>query len=418
MFENSSFLYSLSKNLIPGGVNSPVRSFNNILCDPIFIDKGKGPFLFDVDENKYIDYICSWGGNILGHGNSEILSKIKKKLDKGFSYGSNTKIEISFAKLIISLYKSIEMVRMMSSGTEATMTAIRLSRAVTKKEIIIKFNGCYHGHSDSLLVKSGSGVLTHSNFFSDGILNSFVEKTMIAEFNDINSVIKLFENYGNNIACVILEPIVANMNLILPCKNFLLKLRELCDKYSSILIFDEIVTGFRVSLSGIQEKYNVFSDLTCLGKIAGGGFSLGILGGKKNIMEYLSPIGNVYHGGTMAGNPITMKAGYETIKYCLDNFYLYEILEKNTFFLYDEIKKCAKKYKIDLDIEYSCGMFGYKFKNDEDDIRFRKFFKKNLSSGIYLPPSKYETCFLTFSHSDSIIYETIKKIDIAFSELN
>lgn len=418
MFDNSSFLYNISKKFIVGGVNSPVRSFNNVFCDPLFIYKGKGPFLFDVDENIYIDYICCWGGNILGHGNSSILTKIKKNLDKGFSYGSNTKIEISFAKLIISLYKSIEIVRMMSSGTEATMTAIRLSRAVTKREKVIKFSGCYHGHSDSLLVKAGSGVLTHSNFFSDGILDSIVDNTIIAEFNNIDSVVKLFDCYGSDIACVIIEPIVANMNLILPCLNFLLKLRKLCDKYKSILIFDEVVTGFRFDISGVQEKYNIFSDLTCLGKIAGGGFSIGILGGRKDIMEHLSPNGNVYHGGTMAGNPITMKAGYETIKYLLNNVYMYEILEKNTFLLYDGIKFLANKYKIKIEINYVCGMLGYKFKNDEIDIKFKKFFKKNLQSGIYLPPSKYETCFLTFSHSENIIYETIKKMEIIFSELN
>lgn len=417
MFEKSIYLYNISKNLMPGGVNSPVRSFKNVLCDPIFIDRGFGAFVFDVDGNEYIDYICSWGGNILGHGPLKILPKIKKEISKGFSYGSNTQIEISFAKIIISLYKSIEMVRMMSSGTEATMTAIRLARGFTKRMKIIKFDGCYHGHSDSLLVKAGSGALTHSNVSFDGILHSIAEETLIAKFNDIDGVVKLFELYGDSIACIIIEPIVANMNLVLPTEFFLLNLRKLCDKYGSILIFDEVVTGFRVNISGAQEQYNVYPDLTCLGKIAGGGFSIGILGGRKDIMEYLSPVGSIYHGGTMAGNPVTMRAGYETVKYCLENIYLYDILKKNTYLLYNSILNLSKKYNIDINVNCVCGMIGYEFINDENNFLLSKFFRYLLKSGIYMPPSKFEVSFLSFSHSESIIEKTINKIEKIFSIL-
>jgi glutamate-1-semialdehyde 2,1-aminomutase len=415
MGKKSSFFYDLSKKIMPGGVNSPVRSFNNVLCDPLFIDKGMGPFVFDVDGNEYIDYVCSWGGNILGHSSCEILTKIKRELDKGFSYGSNTKIEISFAKLIISLYKSIEMVRMMSSGTEATMTAIRLARGITKRSKIIKFSGCYHGHSDSLLVNAGSGMLTHSNFGCDGIVDSISQDTLIANFNDIDSVINLFSFHEGNIACIILEPVLANINLVLPVENFLKNLRKLCDKYGTLLIFDEIVTGFRINISGAQQYYNILPDLTCLGKIAGGGFSIGILGGKKEFMEYLSPKGPVYHAGTMAGNPVTMRAGYETIKYCLNNIYLYDILEKNTFIIYNEIKNAANKFNIDIDCNYVCGMFGYKFNNDKDDLIFKKFYNKLIDFGLYMPPSKFEVSFLSFSHSDYVIEKTIKKINKIFS---
>lgn len=409
MLKKSFSLYDTAKNLMPGGVNSPVRSFKNVGSDPFFIDKGVGAFVFDVDGNRYIDYVCSWGGNILGHCPSNILLKIKDEINNGFSYGSNTQIEISFSKLIISIYKSIEMVRVMNSGTEATMTAIRLARNYTKRNKILKFYESYHGHSDNLLASD------RSSFEFDGISSSIFSEVLLAKFNDIDSVLNLFEEHKDNIACVIVEPVLANFNLVLPIEDFLLNLRKICDKYGSLLIFDEVVTGFRVHISGAQGKYNVFPDLTCFGKIAGGGFSIGVLGGRKEIMERLAPVGMVYHGGTMAGNPITMRAGYETIKYCLDNLYLYDLLEKNTYLICENIKKIAEKFSIKIEVNYLCGMFGYKFIDDKDDKLFRKFFNNLLESGIYMPPSKFEVGFLTFSHSECIIEKTLIKIEKTLS---
>lgn len=411
MFEKSVNLYDTAKKLMPGGVNSPVRSFKYVDCDPLFVDRGKGAFIFDVDGNKYIDYVCSWGSNLLGHSPSNVLLKIKNEINNGFSYGSNTQIEISFSKLIMSIYKSIEMVRVMSSGTEATMTAIRLARNYTKRNKILKFYESYHGHSDNLLAKDCSSC----EF--DGISSSTFSEILVSKFNDIDSVLKLFEMYGESISCVIVEPILTNFNLVLPINDFLLNLRKICDKYGSLLIFDEVVTGFRVNISGAQNKYGVYPDLTCLGKIAGGGFSIGVLGGRKEIMEFLSPIGMVYHGGTMAGNPITMRAGYETIKYCLDNLYLYDILEKNTFLIYENVKKFADKFDIKVELNYVCGMFGYKFINDKYDNFFKSFFKYLLKSGIYMPPSKFEVGFLSFSHSEYVIEKTLLKIEKALSHL-
>ncbi len=325
---------SLSKNannLLPGGVNSPVRSvikYNNTY-NSIFIESACDQHIIDVNNNKYIDYICSWGSSILGHNNKFINTNIKNALKKGISFGNTTKKELEYAQLIIDIYKSIDMIRMTNSGTEATLTAIRLARAYTKKKIIIKFDGCYHGFHDNVLVKPGSGNLTfETSVESNGILKEITQHTLVAKFNCINSVKNIFKKYKNEIACIIIEPIAANMNLILPKKNFLSEIEDICKNNNTLLIFDEVITGFRVNLGGAQNKYNINPDITCLGKIIGGGLPIGVVGGKKHIMQQLAPVGNVYHAGTLSGNLITTCAGIAAMSYCKNNPKIYKKLEK------------------------------------------------------------------------------------------
>jgi len=420
-------LYQRACKVIPGGVNSPVRSFKGVGGEPLFISKAKGAYVYDHDNKKYIDYVGSWGPMIAGHAHPDIIKAVEKAIENGLSYGAPTILEIELAELICKLMPNIEMVRMVNSGTEATMSAIRLARGYTNRNKIIKFNGCYHGHSDSLLVKSGSGGLTFGIPDSAGVPKSFAEHTLIAEFNNLEEVEKLFKTYPDDIAAVIIEPVAGNMNCILPEKDFLMGLRELCDSYKSLLIFDEVMTGFRVALGGAQERYNIKPDLTTLGKIIGGGMPVGAFGGRRDIMEKVSPLGPVYQAGTLSGNPIAMAAGLAGLKLIQqDNFY--EKIESQTEKLLSHLKLLADKNHIPLYTQHAGSMFGLFFTDQKsilnlsdvekcDSARFKKFFHKMLEQGVYLAPSAFEAGFLSSAHGDKEIDETLSAAERVFAEL-
>tara|TARA_B100001989_G_scaffold195490_1_gene144162 strand:- start:2369 stop:3667 length:1299 start_codon:yes stop_codon:yes gene_type:complete len=422
---NKAFLES--KKLFPGGVNSPVRAFKNVNSLPVFIKKGDGAYIYDIDDNKYIDYIGSWGPMILGHANKTVLNSIAKAIKNSTSFGAPTLLETTMAKKIKKNFPSIEKMRMTSSGTEATMSAIRLARGYTKRDKIIKFEGCYHGHVDSLLVNAGSGAATFGVPSSPGIPNDLTKHTISLEYNNSSQVEACFKKYNKQIACVIVEPIAGNMNCVIPDKSFLRKIRTLCNKNNSILIFDEVMTGFRVAKGGAQQFFDVQPDITTLGKIVGGGLPVGIFGGKKKYMNQLMPDGPIYHAGTLSGNPVAMAAGITTIDLiCKKNFHIN--LEKKTKKLMVGLKNAANKYNIDLQINYSGGMFGFfftkkkKVKNFKDvsncnQILFEKFFKLMLKKGIYFAPSSYEAGFLSIKHSAKDIDYTINCAENVFKYL-
>ncbi len=417
MLIKSEELYKKSKQVIPGGVNSPVRSFNSVSMDPVYISHGKGSKITDVDGNEYIDYVGSWGPLILGHSDDRIIDKLKEYTARGTSFGANTEIELKFAELITSVYPSIEKIRMVNSGTEATMSAVRLARGYTGKNKIIKFEGCYHGHGDSFLIKGGSGLLTLGIPGSPGVTPETASNTLIAEYNNIQSVEKLIETNQGEIAALIVEPVMANAGLILPENNFLTQLRTITEKNSILLIFDEVITGFRISHGGAQDFYNITPDLTTLGKIIGGGLPVGAFGGKKEIMDYLAPTGPVYQAGTLSGNPLAMAAGYETIL-ILKNESIYDQLRERTKKLTDGIKKNL----IELGIEHSLNsiesIMGLFFTNTRvtdftsalksDSDMFSRYFKNMLKNGIYLAPSPFEVGFISAAHSNEDIEKTIE----------
>ena len=422
---NKAFLES--KKLFPGGVNSPVRAFKNVNSLPVFIKKGDGAYIYDIDDNKYIDYIGSWGPMILGHANKTVLNSIAKAIKNSTSFGAPTLLETTMAKKIKKNFPSIEKMRMTSSGTEATMSAIRLARGYTKRDKIIKFEGCYHGHVDSLLVNAGSGAATFGVPSSPGIPNDLTKHTISLEYNNSSQVEACFKKYNKQIACVIVEPIAGNMNCVIPDKSFLRKIGTLCNKNNSILIFDEVMTGFRVAKGGAQQFFDVQPDITTLGKIVGGGLPVGVFGGKKKYMNQLMPDGPIYHAGTLSGNPVAMAAGITTIDLiCKKNFHIN--LEKKTKKLMVGLKNAANKYNIDLQINYSGGMFGFfftkkkKVKNFKDvsncnQILFEKFFKLMLKKGIYFAPSSYEAGFLSIKHSAKDINYTINCAENVFKYL-
>ena len=422
---NKAFLES--KKLFPGGVNSPVRAFKNVNSLPVFIKKGDGAYIYDIDDNKYIDYIGSWGPMILGHANKTVLNSIAKAIKNSTSFGAPTLLETTMAKKIKKNFPSIEKMRMTSSGTEATMSAIRLARGYTKRDKIIKFEGCYHGHVDSLLVNAGSGAATFGVPSSPGIPSDLTKHTISLEYNNSSQVEACFKKYNKQIACVIVEPIAGNMNCVIPDKSFLSKIRTLCNKNNSILIFDEVMTGFRVAKGGAQQFFDVQPDITTLGKIVGGGLPVGVFGGKKKYMNQLMPEGPIYHAGTLSGNPVAMAAGITTIDLiCKKNFHIN--LEKKTKKLMVGLKNAANKYNIDLQINYSGGMFGFfftkkkKVKNFKDvsncnQILFEKFFKLMLKKGIYFAPSSYEAGFLSIKHSAKDINYTINCAENVFKYL-
>ena len=417
-----------SNKIIPGGVNSPVRAFKSVNSLPIFIEKGKGAYIYDLDGNKYIDYIGSWGPMILGHANKSVISSIQKVVKKSTSFGAPTLLETKLAKLIRKNFPSMEKMRMTSSGTEATMSAIRLARGYTNRDKIIKFEGCYHGHVDSLLVNAGSGAATFGIPSSPGIPKDLTKHTYALEYNNIEQVENCFKNNGKNIACVIIEPIAGNMNCILPSSKFIKKIRSLCNKYKVILIFDEVMTGFRVSKGGAQEIYNVRPDITTLGKIVGGGMPVGVFGGKKKYMDLLSPDGPIYHAGTLSGNPVAMTAGIKTLEVLSENNF-HSNLEKKTIKLLKGLKKSANKYNIDFQISYAGGMFGFFF-TDKKNINnfkdvcncnaliFEKFFKLMLAKGVYFAPSSFEAGFISSKHTNKDIQYTIKVAEESFKEIS
>ncbi|MBT7602965.1 MAG: glutamate-1-semialdehyde 2,1-aminomutase [Gammaproteobacteria bacterium] len=420
--------FNEAKKVFPGGVNSPVRAFKNVNSLPVFIERGCGAYIYDLDGNKYIDYIGSWGPMILGHANKDVISSIQKSIKKSTSFGAPTLLETKLAKLIQKHFPSMEKMRMTSSGTEATMSAIRLARGCTGKDKIIKFEGCYHGHTDSLLVNAGSGAATFGVPSSPGIPKKLTELTYSLEYNNIEAVENCFKKNGSQIACVIVEPIAGNMNCIIPNNNFIKKLRFMCNKYKSILIFDEVMTGFRVSLGGAQKIYKVKPDITTLGKIVGGGMPIGVFGGKKKYMDKLSPSGPIYHAGTLSGNPIAMSAGIKTIE-LLSRKNFYNNLENKTKKLVIGLQNAAKKYNINIQVNYSGGMFGFFFTDKKNinnfndvsncnKILFEKFFKIMLSKGIYFAPSPFEAGFISSKHTIKDINFTIKSAEEAFKKIS
>lgn len=420
-------LFEQAKQFIPGGVNSPVRAFKGVGGDPVFFKRGEGAYLYDEDDNKYIDYVASWGPMILGHAYPSVLEAVQKAAGEGLGFGAPTAIETEMAELVCKLVPSIELVRMVSSGTEATMSAIRLARGFTERDKIVKFEGCYHGHSDSLLVKAGSGALTLGVPTSPGVPASLAEHTITLDFNNLEQVQDVFKQIGNEVACIIVEPVAGNMNCIPPAPGFLEGLRALCDEYNSVLIFDEVMTGFRVALGGAQEYFGVTPDLTTLGKVVGGGLPVGAFGGKKEIMEKIAPLGPVYQAGTLSGNPLAMTAGLETLKQISKKGF-HEQLAKRTEQLAEGIKKVANSAGIPLTTNYVGGMFGLFFTEDEqvqsyaqvtncNVDRFKAFYHCMLNEGIYLAPSAFEAGFVSGAHSETDIKATIDTASKVFGML-
>lgn len=427
-FENSKKLYKKAVEIIPGGVNSPVRAFKSVNREaPIFVKKGQGAKIWDEDDNEYIDYICSWGPLILGHNHSKVLEAVNEIIANGSSYGLPTKYEVELAELIIETVPSIEKVRLTTSGTEATMSAVRLARAYTMRNKILKFEGCYHGHSDALLVKSGSGLLTDGYQDSNGITEGVLKDTITLPFGDMEKVKKVLLN--RDIACVIVEPIPANMGLIETHKEYLIELREITQQTGTVLIFDEVISGFRLALGGAQEYFGITPDLTTLGKIIGGGYPVGAFGGKKEIMDLVAPVGRVYHAGTLSGNPISAKAGFATIKYLRDNKEkVYKELEEKTKFLVENIKKLAEKYSVNICLNSLGSLFTIFFtdnkvvENLEDSLKsdtenFSIYFNTMLEEGVIVPPSQFEAHFLSLAHTREDLAKTLISIEKAFKKI-
>ena len=425
-FTNSVKLYKKAVNLIPGGVNSPVRAFKSVNREaPIFVKKGEGCRIWDEDDNEYIDYICSWGPLILGHNHPKVIEEVKKIIENGSSYGLPTKYEVDLAELIVDIVPSIEKVRLTTSGTEATMSAVRLARAYTQRNKILKFEGCYHGHSDALLVKSGSGLLTDGYQDSNGITDGVLKDTLTLPFGDIEKVKKILEN--KDIACVIVEPIPANMGLIETHKEFLLELREITKKTGTLLIFDEVISGFRLALGGAQEFFGITPDLTTLGKIIGGGYPVGAFGGKKEIMDLVAPVGRVYHAGTLSGNPIASKAGFATLTYLKENKSIYKDLEEKTKYLVKNIEILAKKYSVNICVNSIGSLFTIffndkKVENLEDSLKsntenFSIYFNTMLENGVVVPPSQFEAHFLSMAHKQKDLDKTLEIIEKAFKNI-
>ena len=398
--QKSDNIYNEAVTVMPGGVNSPVRAYRNVGRNPLFIEKGKGSKIYDIDGNEYIDYICSWGPNILGHCYPKVIEEVKKACDNGLTFGAPTEKEVVLAELIREIMPSMEVLRMVNSGTEAVMSAIRVARGFTKRDMILKFKGCYHGHSDGLLVKAGSAALTAAVPDSLGVPKSYTENTLVALYNDEKSVEELFEKYGDKIACVVVEPVAANMGVVLPKKGFLQFLRDITEKYGSLLIFDEVITGFRLSLGGAQEYFGIKPDMTTLGKIVGGGMPMAVYGGRKEIMDCVAPLGGVYQAGTLSGNPIATTAGIATLTALKENKHLYADLEKKA-------EKIANSYrKIGASVNQIgsllSGFFTDREVNDYDSAtssdteKYAKFFNYLLENGIYIAPSQYEAMFVYY----------------------
>lgn len=413
--QKSDSIYNEAVTVMPGGVNSPVRAYRNVGRNPLFIEKGKGSKIYDIDGNEYIDYICSWGPNILGHCYPKVIEEVKKACDNGLTFGAPTEKEVVLAELIREIMPSMEVLRMVNSGTEAVMSAIRVARGFTKRDMILKFKGCYHGHSDGLLVKAGSAALTAAVPDSLGVPKSYTENTLVALYNDEKSVEELFEKYGDKIACVVVEPVAANMGVVLPKKGFLQFLRDITEKYGSLLIFDEVITGFRLSLGGAQEYFGIKPDMTTLGKIVGGGMPMAVYGGRKEIMDCVAPLGGVYQAGTLSGNPIATTAGIATLTALKENKHLYAELEKKA-------EKIANSYrKIGASVNQIgsllSGFFTDREVNDYDSAtssdteKYAKFFNYLLENGIYIAPSQYEAMFVSMAHSDEDIEKTCKVIE-------
>ena len=412
---------------IPGGVNSPVRAFKAVGGTPVFVKCAHGAYIYDIYDKEYIDYIGSWGAMILGHAHPDVIAAVQRAAEHGLSFGTPTEIETEMAKMVCELIESIEMVRMVSSGTEATMSAVRLARGHTGRDKIIKFEGGYHGHGDWALVKAGSGALTLGVPSSPGVPPELAKDTLTLPYNDLEKTVQIFAAQGDEIACVIVEPIAGNMNCIPPNKGFLQGLRRLCSENKAILIFDEVMTGFRVARGGAQQLYKVTPDLTTLGKILGGGMPVGAFGGERKIMNSLAPTGSVYQAGTLSGNPVTMAAGLATLKVLAERGF-HNKLQRKTKLLVDGLLGAAKDNNIPLNINYECGMFGMFFSEEErvtnfsqvmacNQNHFNKFFHYMLDKGVYFAPSSFEAGFISTAHSDEDIEKTIEYANQAFAHL-
>ena len=411
----SSSLFARAQLRIPGGVNSPVRAFKSVRSTPLFIREGKGSHITDVDGNDYIDYIGSWGPLILGHCHPEVMAAIEEALHRGASFGTPTEGEVHLAEMICTAVNSVEMVRLTNSGTEASMAAIRVARGYTGRDKIIKFEGCYHGSVDSLLVKAGSGVMTLGLPDSPGVPASFVEHTLLADFNNLESVTDLFDEYGPEIAAVVLEPVAGNMGMVVPDLDFLKGLRKLCDVHGSLFVFDEVMTGFRVDYGGAQEIFGIIPDMTIFGKVIGGGLPVGAYGGRQDVMLMVAPAGPVYQAGTLSGNPLAVAAGRKTLE-ILQAPDTYAELSRKSNWLIDEMRQSAGQHGIPLQTNVMGGMFGFFFAEkpvrnyqdaaESDQDRFRKFFMGMLKEGIYLAPSAFESGFISMAHTEEDLEKT------------
>lgn len=426
VLKKSQQIFAQALNYMPGGVNSPVRAFKSVGLDPVVIKSAKGSKIYDVDGNEYIDYVCSWGPLILGHAHPEVIDFICKSALNGTSYGATCEMEIELARMICEAIPSIEKIRMVNSGTEAAMSAVRLARAYTRRDKIVKFEGCYHGHGDMFLIKAGSGMLTGGIPTSPGIPETTAEQTIVAQYNDIESVNKLFNKRGSDIACVIVEPVAGNMGLIPPEKGFLEGLRQITESNGSLLIFDEVITGFRLTYGGYQNIAGIKPDLTTLGKIIGGGLPVGAYGGRKDIMERVSPEGDVYQAGTLSGNPLAMAAGIKTLS-ILKKSDCYERLDKMGSLLVEQIMDILKKKKLGYSVNRMGSMFTLMFSEKEvvdfktvmtcDTDTFSRFYRNLFKDGIYFPPSQYETCFLSCAHTPDDINKTAEAINNALDSI-
>jgi glutamate-1-semialdehyde 2,1-aminomutase len=423
----SNELFVQAQKYIPGGVNSPVRAFRGVGGEPVFVDCAAGPYIYDPDGNRYIDYVGSWGPMILGHSHHEVIEAVASIINKGLSFGAPTELETQMAEKVCELVPSMDLVRMVSSGTEATMSAIRLARGFTGRDKIVKFEGCYHGHSDSLLVKAGSGMLTLGEPSSPGVPAALAEHTITLNFNDHQQVRDTFSHIGDQVACIIVEPVAGNMNCIPPLPGFLETLREVCNKHGAVLIFDEVMTGFRVALGGAQAHYGVTPDLTTLGKVIGGGMPVGAFGGRQDIMQSIAPLGPVYQAGTLSGNPVAMSAGLKTLE-LISRPGFFDDLSAKVEKLVNGIMQQAKQAGIAMTENHIGGMFGLFFSDSEsvynyaaatacDQARFKVFYHAMLERGVYLAPSAFEAGFVSDAHSDSDIEMTIQAAGESFQSL-
>jgi len=426
MKSRNEVLFERSQRVIPGGVNSPVRAFRSVGGTPVFFARGKGPYVWDADDRRYIDYVGSWGPLVLGHAHPEVVKAVQESAARGLSFGAPTESELEMAEWITSVLPSMQQVRLVSSGTEATMTAIRLARGFTGRPKIVKFEGCYHGHADSLLVKAGSGALTLGQPSSAGVPPEITAHTIVLDYNDAAMLEAAFRAQGDRLAAVIVEPVAGNMNLVKPTNEFLAALRELCTRYGAVLIFDEVMTGFRVGLQGAQGLFGITPDLTTLGKVIGGGMPVGAFGGRRDIMQSIAPLGPVYQAGTLSGNPVAVAAGLATLR-LIQAPGFFERLAANTTKLVDQLRIAGRNAGIAFSAQSVGGMFGVYFRAEppqtyaqvmeSDKAAFNRFFHALLAEGVYFAPSAYEAGFVSAAHGDAEIEATVKAAKIAFGKV-
>ncbi len=424
--EKSRALFERAQRLMPGGVNSPVRAFRAVGGAPFFVARGEGCFLWDVDGNRYVDFVCSWGALILGHAHPEVVAAVKAAIERGTTYGAPTELEVRLAEQIQAAFPTMEMLRLVNSGTEATMSALRVARGYTGRGKVIKFEGCYHGHADYLLVKAGSGATTFGIPDSAGVPESFSQETIVLPYNDADAFIRTMDEIGDQVAAVIVEPVAGNMGVVLPQQKFLQALREQTRKHGAVLIFDEVITGFRLTYGGAQHLFGIEPDMTCLGKIVGGGFPLAAYGGRCDIMQAVAPLGSVYQAGTLSGNPVAVTAGLTTLR-VLERDKPYAELERRTNWLTDAIADAAHEFHIPVQINRIASMFtafftdqpvtDYASAKRSDTKRFARFFHALLQQGVFLPPSQFEAAFLSVAHSDEVLAQVAEAMRQAMRQV-